>query len=1162
MADHLDPVREPDRAISGTRSATASADARRTGPEETARAGAAATALAIGEQVGRYRVRRLIGEGGMGRVYLARDTVLGRSVALKVIRPERVSARDVDRFIVEARATARLNHPHIVVLYDVGEHRGAPYLALEYLDGESLRERAGRERMSVDEALRVARAAADALDHACSAGVRHCDLKPSNVVLPRDGRLRVVDFGLALLEAADSPRGGVAGTPSYMAPEQWLGEALTDRVDVWALAVMTHEILSGEHPFGPDTSASGLRAAVLDGAIPAAAMSREGVPSPVIDLLQRSLRRDPAARPSAAEWRLALDGALAGAPSLPDDKSPYRGLSAFGEADAHLFFGREPEIEAFLERLRTTPTLPIAGPSGAGKSSFLHAGVIPRLRARERWRVIALRPGSDPFTALAHGLLEGSIAPGGSASSTRANGREAASLAADLRATPTLLGLRLSTLAATDGVRVLLAIDQLEELFTQGASEEDVQRFLHLLASTADDPAEPVRVAVTLRDDFLGRIPAFQQLFVLKELSPDELRRTIMGPLSRADHRFEDPSIVDDILREIGDIESGLPLLQFACRALWDARDPERRLLLAEAYRQIGGVAGALARHADRFLAELSPPDQRAARQILVRLVAGTSARRVVERRALLADLPDNAPAVLDRLLSARLVVQRRARGEDDLLVELTHESLLQRWTELARWIDESREERRLLDELEEASSLWEKRGRRPEETWSPEELGAARRRIQQLGISVPAGVEAFLAEGERRHAAARRRSRWQLAGGAVVAVLVTAGSLALASQFRRQKIAAEEQAESLRLAGGNLGQFDLVLQPFDWIDGAPKTVSAADLPALSWRLHGPSADNVHRPGAPMPAELVRIQHMTGVDRVEAPGGMAFLRIDGRGRAGESCAPSWLRLQSLPGFATRGEAPRTITIAVPTCKATLAGMVEIPAGPFIYGGPGDPPTKYPDYAEPEEPVTLERYFIDRTEVSNAAFKPFIDMASISGYSVQSYPYEGPLGHAGDPPMPATGVDAFEAEAFCRYMGKQLPSDHEWAKAARGGLVVNGAPNPAPRRLFPWGTHMEVGCANTAGTEDGARWVVPVDGMPCGASPYGALNMAGNVAEWISREGQLDQANPLRVVRGGAADSPPVLEQTTTIFRNAREGRHFDFAIGVRCVMVDQPGKER
>src|SRR5262245_13937412 len=207
-------------------------------------------ALVVGEQVGRYRVRRLIGEGGMGRVYLARDTTLGRSVALKIVRPECVSARDIHRFISEAQTTARFNHPHIVVLYDVGEHRGAPYLALEYLDGESLRDRAARERPSLDEVLRIARAIADALTHAHAEGVRHCDLKPSNVVLPKDGRLRVVDFGLARTDAMGAVRDGVAGTPDYMAPEQWLGRAVTDRADVWALAVMIHQLLTGEHPFG------------------------------------------------------------------------------------------------------------------------------------------------------------------------------------------------------------------------------------------------------------------------------------------------------------------------------------------------------------------------------------------------------------------------------------------------------------------------------------------------------------------------------------------------------------------------------------------------------------------------------------------------------------------------------------------------------------------------------------------------------------------------------------------------------------------------------------------------------------------------------------------------------------------------------------------------
>jgi formylglycine-generating enzyme required for sulfatase activity len=294
---------------------------------------------------------------------------------------------------------------------------------------------------------------------------------------------------------------------------------------------------------------------------------------------------------------------------------------------------------------------------------------------------------------------------------------------------------------------------------------------------------------------------------------------------------------------------------------------------------------------------------------------------------------------------------------------------------------------------------------------------------------------------------------------------------------------------------------------------------------------------------------------------VEASGGSTFLRIDGRGRTGEHCGPSWIRIRSFPGFADRDKPASVETIRVPSCTASAEGTVVIPAGDFIYGGPGEPATRLADrYVEPERVMTLPDYRIDRTEVSNAAFVPFVGLTRLTGFAVPTYP---PQDNLGAPEMPATSIDAYEAEAYCRYMGKRLPTDAEWTKAARGGLRVGNAINPFPRRLYPWGTQWNPACVNLAGDKDGFTWVAPVGALACGASPYGVLNLAGNVAEWTAHEGQ---SEALRVVRGGAADSPPELDQVTTVFRNQREGRHFDFVIGVRCVSEadreEQSGWER
>ena len=181
--------------------------------------------LRRGMLVDDFRVMRFIGAGGMGEVYLARDTKLGRKVALKVIRSRLLGASDtISQFMREAQTTAKFSHPNIVTVYAVGEHEGAPYIALEYLEGETLRERTNGKRLSLQESLRICAAAGEALVEAHRHGILHRDLKPSNVLIPRDGRVRVVDFGLA--QAWESAVGGSNPPPDKLAPA--LVEARSD----------------------------------------------------------------------------------------------------------------------------------------------------------------------------------------------------------------------------------------------------------------------------------------------------------------------------------------------------------------------------------------------------------------------------------------------------------------------------------------------------------------------------------------------------------------------------------------------------------------------------------------------------------------------------------------------------------------------------------------------------------------------------------------------------------------------------------------------------------------------------------------------------------------------------------------------------------------------
>jgi formylglycine-generating enzyme required for sulfatase activity len=234
-------------------------------------------------------------------------------------------------------------------------------------------------------------------------------------------------------------------------------------------------------------------------------------------------------------------------------------------------------------------------------------------------------------------------------------------------------------------------------------------------------------------------------------------------------------------------------------------------------------------------------------------------------------------------------------------------------------------------------------------------------------------------------------------------------------------------------------------------------------------------------------------------------------------------------------------------------------MVEIEKGPFIYGGPGELRSKYfgeAEHTESEQPIDLPAFAIDRTEVSNAAFKPFADMTRVTGYPVPFYSIDvnSVHFHDADPSYPVSYIDAYEAKAYCEYMGKDLPSDFQWVKAARGGLSVHGEVNPHPRRLYPWGIVADAQCVNQNGDKDGFGWTAPVDAFACGASPYGVLQLSGNVQEWISREGQTDRDSQLRVVRGGGADGEFATEDLTTNHWNPRPPRSAYYTLGIRCVI--------
>ena len=259
-----------------------------------------------GQSLGHYRVLSLIGAGGMGEVYLAEDTRLGRKVALKILPKEFTEDPDrVRRFELEARAVSSLNHPNIVTIYEVGQVDGCHFIVTEYIEGETLRERLSGGQLEVREALDVAVQIASALEAAHEAGIVHRDIKPENVIVRPDGLVKVLDFGLAKLveqknsflgledatTANQTAKGVILGTVNYMSPEQAKGEWVDERTDIFSLGVLIYEMLTGRIPFAGD-SLSETFANLINAEPQPLSRSASSVPDELKRIVAKTLRKN------------------------------------------------------------------------------------------------------------------------------------------------------------------------------------------------------------------------------------------------------------------------------------------------------------------------------------------------------------------------------------------------------------------------------------------------------------------------------------------------------------------------------------------------------------------------------------------------------------------------------------------------------------------------------------------------------------------------------------------------------------------------------------------------------------------------------------------------------------------------------------------------------
>jgi serine/threonine protein kinase len=273
----------------------------------------------IGQTLGHYRIEAKLGKGGMGEVYRARDTVLGRKVAVKVLPPDKVRADGLQRFLREARAASQINHPNVVAIHEISESNGVHFIVMEYVAGKTLSEIISAKGLETQQVVHYARQIVASLAKAHASGVVHRDLKPANIMVTTDGTIKVLDFGLAKLHepnaadedaltaAAETAPGAILGTAAYMSPEQATGGAVDARSDIFSLGLVLYEMLSGRRAFGGETPMSTIAAILHKEPRPLKEVAPQ-TPRDLDRIVARCMHKEPDRRfQSATDLRLALE---------------------------------------------------------------------------------------------------------------------------------------------------------------------------------------------------------------------------------------------------------------------------------------------------------------------------------------------------------------------------------------------------------------------------------------------------------------------------------------------------------------------------------------------------------------------------------------------------------------------------------------------------------------------------------------------------------------------------------------------------------------------------------------------------------------------------------------------------------------------------------------
>jgi len=789
----------------------------------------------------RWRIERLLGEGGFGAVFEGRDQELGRKVAIKVLRAPGVEPTDAfamrhaitqmeerrRRFRDEARAVARAESPNVVTVYDVGEHTEAdgaswPFLVLELVEGTPL-DRVVRERPTPEVALQILAQLAQGVATLHARRVVHRDLKPANAIVTPDGGVKIIDFGLAIaaadwteIKGPKAPEDWIEGTPIYMSPEVTAGGEPDQHSDLWALGVIAYELLTGRSPWGEHLALPELHRRIAE--VDPEPLTRHSggdlrYLAHVTPIVGKMLAKRPADRfgsaneivQALADLRSHTTRAVAPA---RETEQPFRYLLAFEEKDAAWFFGREDVTARLVLALEQRGRLVIAGPSGAGKTSLIQAGLIPELKLLRPLVVLRMQPGRDPLGRLAALVMSLGGDP---------------VTADDLRRRPGLVGERARGHARQTHTRVLVQVDALEELITQEAPAADADVFAQALDGLRDDAARAVLLVMAVRDEYLGRLPRLSRALepTLRDaefLGPPPraaMIAALVRPVERLGGTWEE-GFPAEMVDAVAGHASPLPVLQLAASWVWEtavspspsaadtesavspsAADTEKRardanvltrsLLAApgEALR-IGDVLGQYADHKLRA-ASWSEADRELVTRMLPVMVSGEGTPLVVPAVEILGRVAPEAGArgreLLRDLTDFRLLTSLRDERARECLTPV-HTTLIHGWALMREALEGSAELEAFLRRFERDAREWDASGRDAAKLWpaaAVRDFARFQSRLSQVQLSSPQ------LRFQAAVTALARRARWfrrGLVGGlAALAIGGTWAGFAFAAQ-------------------------------------------------------------------------------------------------------------------------------------------------------------------------------------------------------------------------------------------------------------------------------------------------------------------------------------------------------------------------------------------